>query len=362
MILTKSIKELVSGAIASGVFPGAAWAFGDARGQWLGAAGRFTYEPTSPPVTVSSWFDLASITKALYTTTLVMRALQRDLISLDTPVQVWLPEFQGEGKEAVTIEHLLRHTSGLAAHKKFWLEAQSYEEACAVLLKEPLELKPGERTEYSCLGFLVLGLLLVQVARSEQSRALEGGRLSVPLFYNTRAINQIEEFFHVRGGLRWSHEVPKAESVPTEFDHHAHASVQGVVHDENARLFRGAAGNAGLFGTIHGMAQVARAMALLDFYDEHATIFKAFTAMPNDASARPMGWDRKQEVGSSAGTLFGPKSFGHLGFTGTSIWIDPDSQRYAVLLTNRVHPTRENEMIKEFRPEFHDQVVRTMLE
>lgn len=331
MEIERTPEEVILAAIQDRAFPGAAWAFGGPDALDIGFAGSVDYSPDGERVTEETVFDLASLTKVIVTTTAAMQAVAAGKIRLEDRVQSLLPEWIGPGKDEVTFWHLLTHSSGLAAHYEFWLSPDPLQ----AVLAHPLERRPGHSQVYSCIGFLVLWLAL------------------------GTDWNGVKRSFGPWGELLTECPDP-ALCAPTEVDPSKGVSLRGVVHDENARCLGGLAGNAGLFGTIRGVAQFAQASLCASLIGVPAPIQREFRNRVDNSGTRALGWDTKSEVGSSAGALFGPKTFGHTGFTGTSIWIDPEAELFAVLLSNRVHPTRQNLKIQQVRPAFHDAVYRLL--
>ena len=355
---------LLEEAIAARAFPGCSWGvlFG---GQVcaLEALGHFTYEADSPPVTPSTIYDLASLTKVLATTALAMLLYDRNLLALDRPVSEFLPAFTAahsadRRRERVTVRMLLAHSSGLPGYAKLFEHTASASDAAEHIfdacLRVPLEADPGTRAEYSDLGFILLGRILEQIA---------GQRLDTLCY---------RELFEPLGMTStrycpptgWQSAIPPTEKD----DEFRHRTVQGVVHDENAFSLGGISGHAGLFSNALDPLRFARCL-LRDgrtaagrqlFKPETVRLFTA-RSEPPPGSSRALGWDTPSAP-SSSGNFFQAHSAGHLGFTGTSLWIDFDADLAAVLLTNRTWPDRGNQTgIKELRPRFHDSVVRVLL-
>jgi CubicO group peptidase (beta-lactamase class C family) len=250
----------------------------------------------------------------------------------------------------VTVRHLLTHSSGLAATAPLYQEIQgrtSYRERIEAM---DLTYPPGSRSVYSDLGIILLGEILEQ-ASGRPFEDLVRERVLDPL-------GMRDTMFRPPAELR-------SQSAPTELDPWRGRMVQGEVHDENAFALGGVAPHAGLFATASDLARFAQMMLNGGTLDGHHIVsretidlFTRRAGIPD--SDRALGWDTKSAEGSSAGTLFSPRSFGHTGFTGTSIWIDPERQLYVILLTNRVYPTRENNLIREARPAVADAVVRAL--
>jgi CubicO group peptidase (beta-lactamase class C family) len=336
---------LIEEAIAGCAFPGAALAvtFGDELVAWRGF-GRFTYEADSPAVTSETVWDLASLTKPLATTSMAMLLHERGKLPLDAPVVEWLPEFAeaDDRRREVTVRMLLAHSSGLPAHRKLYLEAAGREAMLAAAKRVPLEAAPGTRVEYSDIGFMVLGELLERVA---------GERLD--------AFCMREIFSALKLNLRFSPQLMVKELIPpTAIDaDYRRRVIQGEVQDENASAMGGVAGHAGLFGDALSVARFAECMlrgGAPIFRRETVALFTARQAEPA-GSSRTLGWDTPTPP-SQSGRRFSARSFGHLGYTGTSLWCDPERALTVTLLTNRTWPDVANQAIKQVRPAVHDAI------
>lgn len=339
------VDRLLESYQERGAFPGGVLAVGH-KGALLHlhAFGNLSYDRDSPPVTARTLYDLASLTKVIATTTMAMILVDEGKLDLDRPVRKFLPGFQGPEKDAVTVRHLLTHSSGLPAVAPLFKEIRGREAYLERVQAMDLEYPPGSRSTYSDLGVILLGEILERVAGQ-------------PLETFTR--ERIFEPLEMRDTLFRPPADMRSRVAPTEQDPWRGRMVQGEVHDENAFAMGGVAPHAGLFGTASDLARFAQ--MLLDggiVSRETIALFTRRAGIPN--SDRALGWDTKSAQGSSAGTLFSASSFGHTGFTGTSMWIDPERQLYVILLTNRVHPTRENNLIREVRPAVADSVVRSL--
>ncbi|HEY9420273.1 MAG TPA: serine hydrolase, partial [Thermoanaerobaculia bacterium] len=339
------VDRLLESYQERGAFPGGVLAVGY-KGALvhLHPFGAVSYDPDAPPVTARTLYDLASLTKVVATTTMAMILVDEGRLDLDRPVREFLPGFQGPDKEAITVRHLLTHSSGLPAVAPLFKEIQGQEAYLERVQAMDLEYPPGSRSTYSDLGVILLGEILERVA-GQPLEAFTRERIFEPL-------GMRDTLFRPPAQLR-----PRI--APTEQDPWRGRRVQGEVHDENAFAMGGVAPHAGLFGTASDLARFAQMM--LDggiVSRETIALFTRRAAIPG--SDRALGWDTKSAQGSSAGTLFSANSFGHTGFTGTSMWIDPERQLYVILLTNRVHPTRENNLIREVRPAVADAVVRAL--
>ncbi|MCP4659718.1 MAG: serine hydrolase [bacterium] len=346
------VDSVLDRFLAQKAFPGGVVAVGS-RGALvhLRPFGRLSYDEDSPAVTADTIYDLASLTKVVATTTMAMILVDEGRLDLDKPVQDFLPRFQGPGKEAVTVRHLLTHSSGLDWWGPLYEEIRGKAAYLDRIQAMDLVYEPGTRSKYSDLGVTLLGAILERVA-GRPLDAFVRERVFEPL-------GMTDTLF--RPGP------DRLERIaPTEHDPWRGRMIRGEVHDENAFAMGGVAPHAGLFGTAPDLARFAQ-MLLNGGVLEHERIVSRETAetftrragIPG--SSRALGWDTKSPEKSSAGSLFSSRSFGHTGFTGTSIWIDPERELFVILLTNRVHPTRENQLIRQVRPAVADAVVRGLV-
>jgi CubicO group peptidase (beta-lactamase class C family) len=322
------------------------------------------------PARPDGWtvYDLASLTKVVATTTLAMIAVSAGRLDLDAPVQRYLPEFRGPGKERVTIRHLLTHSSGLRADRPLWRETPDADSALRLVNLTPLDTAPGVRMVYSDLGAIVLGEVVERVLGGRLDRLAER-RIFRPLgMQSTR----------FRPPASW---LPRI--APTEYDTAWRKRiVRGEVHDEKSAWLGGVAGHAGLFGNAPDLLTFGEWLLSVIRADGAAAgisgtapavppsrrpavrfpVAREFIGPQNlvPGSSRALGWDTPS-AGSSAGTRLDPMSFGHTGFTGTSIWIDPGRDLVIVLLTNRVHPTRNNPRVGPLRIAVADAIVNLLI-
>jgi CubicO group peptidase (beta-lactamase class C family) len=344
--------QLLEEAIAQRAFPGASVAI--TRGGKLVALkafGRFTYEESATPVTVESIFDVASVTKVVATTSMAMILYERGLLDLQSPLVGVVPEFAGadERRREITFHMLLAHRSGLPGHEKLYLRTHKRDELIGEALRVPLRSSPGSRVEYSDIGFIALGLALERMAEE-----------SLDAFCK-------RELFGSLGMLRTTFNPPSAlkPHIPPTVNDQAFRKriIQGEVYDENASVMGGVAPHAGLFSTASDVAEFAYAMLNGGTPITRPNILALFTRRETSPSgtSRALGWDTPSTP-SQSGKYFSPSSFGHLGYTGTSLWIDPERQLSVTLLTNRTWPDCANQAIKEVRPRFHDAVVEALEE
>ncbi len=346
------VDSIILTAIADGAFPGAQL-ITIKDGEVLNHQnyGRMDYSSDSPVITDSTLYDIASLTKVVGTTTAIMKLYDEGKINLEEKVAKYLPAFGTNGKEKVTIKNLLLHNSGLPAWQKFYLTCKSADEVLDSIYKSKLIYKTGDSIVYSDFGFIVLGKIIESVTSS-----------SLDTYLRT-------EFFEPLGMMNTFYNPPAEiiqRTAPTELDTVWRKKlVQGTVHDETATLLGGVAGHAGMFSTSADLAIFTQMILNGGSYGGVQYIktetVKLFTERTDLKTKRGLGWDFKTLSGySSAGNLFSPKSFGHTGFTGTSLWIDPDRNLIVIFLTNRVHPTRANTKINKVRSELHDAVIEAL--
>jgi CubicO group peptidase (beta-lactamase class C family) len=341
---------LLREAIAQKAFPGAALAvtLQDGLVAWQGF-GQFTYEGESPAVTRETMWDLASLTKVLATTSMAMLLFEQGKLRLDMPIVEILPEFAevtDQRREAVTVRMLLAHSSGLPAHRKLYLEADGRAALMAAAMRVPLEAAPMARAEYSDIGFILLGELLERIA---------GERLDV--------FCEREVFAPLKLCFRFVLQIGLYKRIPPTVDDTAYRLqvVRGEVNDENASAMGGIAGHAGLFGDALSISRFAQSMlggGSPVFRAETVQLFTTREARP-EGTSRALGWDTPSAP-SQSGTKYSAHSFGHLGYTGTSLWCDPERGLSVTLLTNRTWPDAQNQAIKQIRPMVHDAIVQAL--
>jgi beta-N-acetylhexosaminidase len=349
--LKVALDSLIEGQIGKRAFPGAALAVGY-RGNLVyeKGYGKLDYSPQAPAVTNETIYDLASLTKVITATTLAMQLYEHGQLKLEHPVSRYYPGFVGAGRDKITIRHLLTHTSGLPAHLPLYKDLKGKAAFVQRILQVPLESPPGTKAVYSDLGLILLGDIIEKLA-AEPLDQLATKRIFEPL-------GMTHTFFNPKP--QW-----KKMIAPTENDPWRGRLLRGEVHDENAYAMGGVAAHAGLFGNTGDLAIFCQMLLNGGIYDHRRivrrTTLEKFTSRQNfpEGSSRALGWDTPSN-GSSAGSLLSPHSFGHTGFTGTSLWIDPTRERFIILLTNRVHPTRENNAIREVRRLVADAVVNAL--
>src|SRR5437867_1517808 len=307
-------KQILEDAIRSRAFPGASLVVGDKQVNIIEeAVGHFDYDPKSPAVEIDTIYDIASLTKVVATTTLAMMLFEEGKLDLNAPI----------GR--VTIRQLLTHSAGLPAQPPPEGEVEFR-----------LEYEPGTKTLYSDTGFILLGRIIEQIGGAPLD-LLAGERIFEPLGMSNTCFNPDPVL------------VPRI--APTTPD------IRGRVHDSAAAALGGVAGHAGLFSTARDLAKFCRMML------RGGPAIELFTHRTESVpgSTRALGWDTRSEERSSSGHYFSMKTFGHTGFTGTSIWIDPMRELYVVFLTNRVYPDPGNIQIRDIRPKLHDAIILSLI-
>lgn len=321
------------------VFSGAAWSVGTPDGVvdsgWVG-----TRWWGGPELNGEDLWDLASVTKPVVGLA-VMALAERGALGIEQTIADHLPEYRGGDKAAVTIGQLLTHTSGIPGQVPLYRENPTREALLRAVRNLPLRAAPGERVEYSSQGFMILGLI-AEAAADQPLDALVDELVCTPI-----------------GMTRTGFNPPAAQretAVATEECPWRGRIVRGEVHDENAAVLGGIGGHAGLFAPLSDLERLGRVLADRGAGLLSPDTFARMTACHTDGLAlrRGLAWQGLDPSGSPVGKAPGPDSFGHTGFTGTSIWVDPATRRYFVLLTNRIHPSRENAGIEPVRHRFHD--------
>jgi len=358
--------DVIEAAIKDKAFPGATLAVGYRGKVSLHAFGKQTYEAKSPNIAIDTIYDIASLTKVVATTTIVAKLAEGDFpvrLDLDANVERYLPEWvsgpQPEWRHRVTVRHLLTHTSGLPPFKEYWRttsseatakRSTSKQDTLDKIFVEPLDYEPGTKEVYSDLGIILMAEIIER---------LTGQKLdTLAREYIFSPLAMSETMFKPPKKL-WP------EIAPTEIDNeYRHRLIQGEVHDENAAAIGGVSGHAGVFSTAPDLAAFCQMLLNGGVYAHQrilrrATIWEFTEPQQLSGGGRTLGWAVPTEGGSS-GHFMGPHTFGHTGFTGTSIWIDPDRQLFAVFLTNRVYPTRENQKLAKVRPALHDAVMQSL--
>ena len=341
-------RTVLRQAIDDHAFPAASIEVGDVtQPLWRESFGRLTFDTHSSPVTERTIFDLASLTKVIATTPLLMQQVERGPLGLDDQVIHHVAEWRSPDRAAVTLRDLLSHSSGLPAYRELFRNQRGRVAFEQAVCGTPLEYAPRSASIYSDLGFILLGFML-------------DAEIPLPARFDTLLGQMgIVEDLQFNPPAAW-----RPRTAPTEHDGWRGRLIVGEVHDENAWALGGAAGHAGLFGTAAAVGAYAR--HLLQVLDGRTGAFTRATLetfierrAEVPGGSRALGWDTMLPT-SSCGSRMSPRAFGHTGYTGTSLWIDPDRGIYVVLLTNRVHPTRENDAIKRVRPAVHDAVMQSI--
>lgn len=347
----RKVDELINKAIKDTSFPGAVLLVAkDGTIIHHKAYGHLTYDATARTVELNTIYDLASVTKVIATTTATMICIDRGLFKLDDPVKKYIPQFANNNKDQILIKNLLLHNSGLPAFKQYYKLVKNEKELLEDIYNTKLDYPTGTKTVYSDLGLITLGKIIEKVTKKSLDQFTRD-EIFIPLGMNNtfykpdkKLINQI---------------------APTEIDNYWRKRLLiGEVHDENAAMLGGVAGHAGLFSTAEDLAKLLQMLLQKGFYQGRQYIKKEtvelFIKQQSPESSRALGWDTNKDGESSAGKLFSTISYGHTGYTGTSVWTDPTKNLIVVFLTNRVHPTRNNTKIISFRPILHSEIVRCL--
>lgn len=345
---------LINKAIADTAAPGMS-VYIAKEGKVLAArgVGRFTYHDESPQVERRTIYDLASMTKVVATTPVAMEMYERKLLHLDKPVATYLPRFNRRVKKEITVRNLLTHTAGLQPFIKFWEVTDDPSDVMELLTEKPLNYSPGDSTVYSDLGIISTAKILEKIGRAPLDELAQ-------------------EIVYKPLGMENTIFTPPAEIhdriPPTEFDKALRNKlVHGEVHDENAAFFGGISGHAGLFSTVDDLGRYAQ-MLLSNGYLNGKKYFSQFTIEHftkrqniTDGSTRALGWDTPSERRSTYGSYFSDQAYGHTGYTGTSMIIDPKYDIIVILLSNRVYDTRERRNLYKYRPQIHNAIMEELL-
>lgn len=346
--------DILRSGIDQRAFPGAAVAVTH-QGKLIAhkGLGHFTYEASSPAVTAGTIYDLASVTKVIATTTACMVLYDHGQFRLDQPIVELLPQFannnagQKDARRQVTLRNLLTHSSGLPAYIKLFQTAHNKDELLRQALQVPLTAAPGSRTEYSDIGFILLGEALEKLSGEPLDQFCRREIFD--------KLNLAHTCFNPPIDLKLA--IP-----PTEDDRtFRNRLIQGEVNDENAFVMGGVAAHAGCFSTVLDVSVFAQCMLQGGTPLVKKETLEIFTRRQDSppGTSRALGWDTPSQP-SQSGKYFSSRSYGHLGYTGTSLWIDPDRQLSVTLLTNRTWPDRGSQSIKQFRPAFHDAVIEAL--
>lgn len=344
--LYDSLRGTLDRAVADSAFPGAFVIVGThdrILAQY--GAGHLDWAPSPVPDDSTMW-DMASLTKVIAMTSSMMQLVEQHKVELDAPVQRYLPDWTGPNKERVTVRDLLTHSSGLPAWRPLYKEATDAESAMRLAYATPLDTLPGVRMVYSDIGGILMGEI-VRVVSGERIDQYFAQHIAVPLKLH-------DSMFLPPPAL-----LPRI--APTEIDPWRQRHLRGEVHDENAAMLGGVSGHAGLFSSGRDVARIAQLYLNRGSLDgiriwKPETIVQFTTVQDSTFSNRALGWETPTGK-NSAGHLMVRPAFGHTGFTGTSVWIDPAHDVFVVLLTNRVNPTRANNKITPVRQAVADSVM-----
>ena len=337
------VDDIINTAIQDSIFPGATILIGNENSViYEKAYGNYTYDKSSPKVENNTIFDLASVTKAFGTNFCVMKLVDEKKLDINKPVAFYIPEFVANGKENVRVVDLLIHESGLQA---YYSPSRDEEKTHILDTIKALNLsyETGKRTLYSCLNF-VSTMMVVESIVKEPMYKFYADNFTIPLKMNRTMFTPNDEF--------------KKLCAPTT------PELQGVVHDPLARGLDGLSGNAGLFSTTQDLSKLCQLLLNKGVYNNkrylNGEVISNFTTRYSPQSTRAIGFDTRSEDGSaSSGQYFSDGSFGHLGYTGTSIWIDPVRKIYVIFLTNRVYPDDEAS-IRKTRPKVYDAAILSL--
>jgi CubicO group peptidase (beta-lactamase class C family) len=348
-----SLKVYLNSAIRDSAFPGCAISVG-LRGKLVfqEGFGYFTYDSRFARTKTNTIFDLASLTKVIATTTLAMILYEQGQLPLDRKVVDILPDFYGDYKDLVTVRHLLTHTHGLIGWKKFYINLEGKDQIFREICRTDLISPPGMQYVYSDLGMILLQRIIEKITHKSLDLMVQE--------YITGPLNMDRTFYNPDTSRF-------GEIAPTEFCDWRQVLVRGFVHDENAYAMGGVSGHAGLFSTVEDLSVFCQMYLNGGIFDGQrilqAETIDLFIQKQNlvKGSTRALGWDTRSEVNSMAGDYMSLRAYGHSGFTGTTIWIDPEYKLFVVFLSNRVYPTRENLKIRAVRPKVHNYIMKAIL-
>ena len=349
--LIPRLDSVMKAAIADHATPGAAVAVAR-RGKLLvlKGYGRTDWASGAPRATDSSMYDMASLTKVVATTTAAMMLEEEGKLDIDRTVASYLPEYDVPDKRAITVRMLLTHASGIKSNFPLWKEAKGRDQYFAGMVTFPLVREPGSAVEYTDWNMVLMQFIIERITGQTLDQFVQA-RVFGPLGMRDTKYNPPE--------------AEKRRIAPTETEDFRGGQVWGVVHDETAWALGGVSGNAGLFSSARDLAVFVQMLLNGGSYGgtqliKPSTVAR-WTARQRPDASRALGWDTPSPQ-SSAGRFFSLRSFGHTGFTGTSIWADPEKELFVVLLTNRVNPTRDNQKIGPLRRAVADVVQQAVLD
>lgn len=362
------VKKLLVQGINENVFPGAVIrVIRDKEVVFRHTVGFSSLFPVNTTMTEDTVFDIASLTKVIVTTSAVMLLVQERRITLDDSISAHFPEIKSRDKKSITIRHLLSHSAGFNAWKPIYQEIEEEERRSGVkltgtpgakdfflnsILRDPLIYEPGTKSIYSDLGFILLGFI-IEMLSGEALDDFASNRIFTPL--------GMKSSFFVRN---YAKKAKNLRVASTEHCKWRGRVISGEVHDENAWTLGGVAGHAGLFSNAKDIGIFAR--EVINSYHGDGKLFtkriahEFFKRQDIPSSSWVLGWDTPTPGSSSSGKYFSENSIGHTGFTGVSLWIDLKREIAVILLTNRIHPDRNNIKIREWRPRIHDAVMKAL--
>ncbi len=345
------MDQLLHQGVRDSAYPG--FVFLGARDNnvfYYEAGGNFTYDNNSREMSKTAIFDMASVTKVVATTSAAMLLYDEGKLNLTQKVANVIPEFAAGGKEEVTFFHLLTHSSGLPAWNALFQGTDNPAGMLKKLYNLEQEQPEEEKMVYSCMGFVTIAKAVERITGKPLDQFLQQ-RLFEPLGMDHTFFNPPSEYLY---------RIP-----PTEYDSLRGGIVHGKVHDENAYYLGGVSGNAGLFSTAEDLAIFCQMMLNKGHYNGvkifNPETVELFTKRQdiNGNTSRALGWG-KPTGQNSAGQYFSESSYGHTGYTGTALWIDPEKQLFGIFLTNRVHPTRQNQKLYRFRSKVFDKLQQSI--
>ena len=341
MLYTKIIDNLINKGLEEQIFPGAAISTGDKDGEIFRAAYGFRQVyPQKYIMEADTLFDIASLTKIITSLT-ALKLIQDGKLSLTDTLDKFFDV--PKDKTKITIAHIMTHTGGIPAHEHVYNQIKNPSDAYDFILGMKVLGAPGKAVVYSCLGYILLGRI-IEVLGGDTLDNLAKKWIFDPLGLKSASYNPDKRYTF----------------AATEFDAKTKEWLCGTVHDENARFLNGISGNAGIFANIDDMAVIAVMLANKGRVGDKVIIQRELfeeavkNLTPQLPEGRSLGFEIKSDVLISCGSVFASGSYGHTGFTGTSLWVDIETSQYVVLLTNRVHPTRDNAAHISFRREVHD--------
>lgn len=362
-----SVDNIIETAISDHAFPSAVLVIGNENDViYQNSYGRLTYDDDAKPTTMSTIYDLASVTKVIATTSAIMKLYDEGKIDLNAPVTDYIPEFASNGKGDITVTNLLLHNSGLQPWAPFYERDTSAEQVRAEIYGCKKEYQTGSKTVYSDFNAVLLGDIVERITGMKLDKYCKEN------IFTRLGMNDTDFLIPISLNFR---------IAPTEFDDYwRHQLLVGYVHDETAALLEGVSGNAGLFSTGPDLYKFMKMMLNKGLYIDsrkapsklrYDTLFNSntvdmfttkVTGLGYD-NTRALGWDTKPHATSyppPCGNKFSQNSFGHTGYTGTSVWCDKEKKLIIIFLTNRVYPKRENEEILNVRPKVHDEVCKIL--